>query len=48
MPRAPRIDFPDGLYHVISRGNGRQQTFFNDEDMALPTGFGQQRFEAGG
>jgi hypothetical protein len=23
MPRPPRIDFPDAVYHVTSRGNGR-------------------------
>ncbi len=27
MARPPRIDFPDALYHVTSRGNGRQQIF---------------------
>jgi putative transposase len=32
MPRAPRIDFPDALYHVISRGNGRDDIFWTDED----------------
>ena len=30
MPRPPRIDFPDALYHVTSRGNGRA-TIFHDE-----------------
>jgi len=32
MARPPRIDFPDALYHVTSRGNGRQQIFWTDED----------------
>jgi REP element-mobilizing transposase RayT len=32
MPRAPRIDFPDALYHVISRGNGRADIFWTDDD----------------
>ena len=32
MPRPPRIDFPDALYHVTSRGNGRQVIFWNDAD----------------
>jgi len=27
MPRPPRIDFPDALYHVTSRGNGRADFF---------------------
>ena len=32
MPRPPRIDFPDALYHVISRGNGRADVFWTDDD----------------
>ena len=32
MPRPPRIDFPDAVYHVTSRGNGRAEIFWNDED----------------
>jgi REP element-mobilizing transposase RayT len=32
MPRAPRIDFPDALYHVVSRGNGRADIFWSDAD----------------
>ena len=32
MPRPPRIDFPDALYHVTSRGNGRAEIFFSDDD----------------
>jgi REP element-mobilizing transposase RayT len=32
MARPPRIDFPDALYHVTSRGNGRQVIFWNDDD----------------
>ena len=32
MPRPPRIDFPDAVYHVTSRGNGRADIFSNDED----------------
>ena len=27
MPRAPRINFPDAVYHVTSRGNGRAKIF---------------------
>lgn len=32
MPRPPRIDFPDAVYHVTSRGNGRADIFHSDED----------------
>jgi putative transposase len=32
MPRPPRIDFPDALYHVTSRGNGRDVIFWSDAD----------------
>ncbi len=32
MARPPRIDFPDALYHVTSRGNGRARIFFADAD----------------
>ena len=32
MPRPPRIDFPDAVYHVTSRGNGRADIFYSDED----------------
>jgi len=32
MARPPRIDFPDALYHVTSRGNGRQQIFWTNDD----------------
>ena len=32
MPRPPRIDFPDALYHVTSRGNGRATIFHSDAD----------------
>ncbi len=32
MPRPPRIDFPDAVYHVTSRGNGRAEIFRSDDD----------------
>jgi len=32
MARAPRIDFPDAVYHVTSRGNGRAEILFSDDD----------------
>ena len=35
MARRPRIHFPGALYHVILRGNDRQQIFFLDSDRSL-------------
>ncbi len=32
MPRKPRIEFQGALYHVIARGNHRQNIFFDDND----------------
>ena len=32
MPRPPRIDFPDAVYHVTSRGNGRAAIYWSDAD----------------
>ena len=32
MPRPPRTDFPNAVYHVTSRGNGRAVIFHSDED----------------
>lgn len=32
MARKPRIEFPGGLYHVISRGNNRRPIFRDDVD----------------
>jgi hypothetical protein len=32
MAGPPRIDFPDALYHVTSRGNGRQQVLWTNDD----------------
>ena len=32
MARPPRIDFPDAVYHVTSRGNGRDVIFWSDTD----------------
>lgn len=32
MPRKPRIHFPSAVYHVILRGNGKQDIFFNEGD----------------
>jgi len=32
MPRLPRISFPNAVYHVTARGNGRARIFFDDDD----------------
>ena len=32
MPRRPRIEFADAVYHVITRGNNRQKVFKDDRD----------------
>jgi REP element-mobilizing transposase RayT len=32
MARKPRIEFEGALYHVITRGNQRQQIFKDTED----------------
>ena len=34
MPRGPRFILAGVPHHVISRGNNRQQIFFEDEDIA--------------
>ena len=35
MARLARIVLPDLPYHVTQRGNGRQKTFFGEDDFAL-------------
>ena len=32
MARAPRIEYPGALYHVITRGNQQQRIFVDDND----------------
>jgi putative transposase len=32
MARKPRIHFPGAFYHVMLRGNGKQNIFFADDD----------------
>jgi REP element-mobilizing transposase RayT len=32
MPRPPRIEYENAVYHVTSRGNGRQSIFWSDND----------------
>jgi REP element-mobilizing transposase RayT len=33
MARKPRIEFEGGLYHVITRGNHKQEIFREDQDF---------------
>jgi putative transposase len=35
MARLPRLVIPGLPHHVTQRGNGRQQTFFEEADYAL-------------
>jgi REP element-mobilizing transposase RayT/DNA-binding transcriptional ArsR family regulator len=35
MPRRPRLHVPGGLFHIVLRGNGHQDIFFDDEDRRL-------------
>ena len=35
MARPLRIEYPDALYHVVSRGNARQRIFFDDKDRRI-------------
>lgn len=32
MARKPRIEYPGALYHVITRGNNREDIFLDDAD----------------
>ena len=32
MPRKPRIHYPGAVYHVMLRGNGGQDIFFDPAD----------------
>ena len=32
MARKPRVHFPGALYHVIARGNRRQEIFIDNQD----------------
>ena len=32
MARKPRLHIPGGFYHVMLRGNGGQDIYFDDED----------------
>lgn len=32
MARKPRLHVEDGIYHVMLRGNGGQEIYFDDDD----------------
>ncbi len=32
MPRLPRVNYPNAVYHVTAKGNGRATIFFEDAD----------------
>ena len=32
MPRPPRLEFADAVYHVMSRGNARKRIFYGNDD----------------
>jgi putative transposase len=38
MPRAPRMEFPGAIYHVMARGNRREPIVFDDDDRELFVG----------
>jgi hypothetical protein len=33
MPRKLRVEYPGAMYHVMSRGNRREDIFLNDVDL---------------
>ena len=35
MPRQPRIDMPDTVYHVFNRGHNKSPLFLDDEDKSV-------------
>ncbi len=35
LPRKPRLHVPGGFYHVVARGNGKQDIFLDDRDRLL-------------
>lgn len=35
MSRALRVEYPGAFYHVMSRGNARQNIFYNLKDYKL-------------
>ena len=35
MPRPPRIEFPDAVYHVMARGNRREPIVLDDDDRRM-------------
>ncbi|HWL52507.1 MAG TPA: transposase [Chthoniobacteraceae bacterium] len=35
MPRQPRIEYPDAIYHVMARGDRNEPIFLDDEDREM-------------
>jgi putative transposase len=35
MARQPRIEYPGAFYHILARGNRREDIFHSDEDHGL-------------
>jgi len=35
MPRKPRVQFPGALYHIMNRGDRREDIFLDDSDRQL-------------
>jgi len=35
MTRPLRIEYPGAIYHITSRGNGRERIFFEDADRLI-------------
>ncbi len=58
MPRKPRVQYPGAIYHVVSRGDRREDIFLSDVDRhdflrtlaeaCLKTGFTRAALSTGG
>lgn len=48
MPRAPRIQFPGAMYHIVTRGDGRRKLFHDDRHYARFTEGLKQEVERSG
>lgn len=35
MPRPPRVEYKGAIYHLISRGNNREEIFYSKSDFDL-------------
>lgn len=45
MSRPLRVEYPGALYHVIARGNAKQDIFLNDHDHRCQSLRRDARFE---